>query len=504
MYIKSVTFIPVSDLADQFRAPNSMDVNQQHLNIIGEIIDESGTIDTGELSLALSDTITPDMSALEDVDISRGWDADRFRVLAEIVVDDISNYGDGQRVVLCGYTDRLDVSSSNEIADDTKIYLNSIITIRDMERTDRTGRTHVKSVVTSNNQLLTGRYDPRVKGGSDFVARPQDIFTTLTCLNDLPVDSLDDEDDTADTRIQFASGAKQSRRTNNMGGRFMAKLITADRDGLSESLSYGEDAFSGTRNSHAVSSSSEGTINANSVLYRLNMAAELDLDGCIEYQTLAVFTDNDSLDELDDLTRIGQRDMDTFDYHANELDSAYEETKIAVLVANAVPALLADYIMASIKFTCGNEDSINGTFEYDIIDSTCYVSGVANDDSLERGFMARFKKEVFDVISRNDRITVVLKVDSEVSGITRVHVAVGSGDWEEYVIPSFADSNLAPVITEQYGLIRSMATKYINVRNTVDALLDGDGDTGYDDDLNSDRGPTRFSERGILDLDDDL
>lgn len=492
MYIKQLILLPVSDLAEQVRNVFEMQISNAHIEELNDsIVDNDGVLDTGDLAHILQDAYIPSVANLEDIDIANGWEGERYRVIIEVVVDEIDEYGTGNRVVLCGFTDRIDVTDKNQIADDTLIYINSVMKINDRVRDDGRGR-YVQSRVVSNDQLLAGRFTKN--GDNDFVGRPMDVFTLINQAQDLDED--EDDDELVDTRIRFASGVKHSRRSNNMGGRYMSRLIESDRDALAEVLTYNDGAFGASRNIMAGRKSKEGSAHRNEVLSLLYSDCGMADNRSIEYQDLAIFTD-DSLDDLDHVTQVGTRDRGDVDYDTCDLDGASEEDEIGILLAHAVPAILSDLALSSIEFVSSNDDDINGTPEIEITDMTSYVSGISDSRLLEDAFRTRFLNEVFDVVSQGGNRVICLEIVSEVTGITSVRIAIGNDDWEERNYASFADSEMVPVITEKLSNLHALKNKYVSLRNNIDDMF---GEIDDDDEELDDSYGRRTPHRGILDL----
>lgn len=508
MRLAQITLIEQSDLADQWRHPNEMNVNNSHLDSLNEIYEEQGRIDNGDVTAIFGGAVLPSVEQIERVDIKGGWGGSRYRAIVEIVVEEPSDVRSGQRMVLVGYTDRIDVVRG-VVADDTEIYINSVITVRDDEVVDRsTGMVRIISKVLSNTQLINGNYDP-IGGGSDYVSRPQDIFSMLSQRQDLGMDM----DDVDDSRIMFSGGAKQSRRTNNIGSTYIAKLVEYDREGTLDAMTYGNDggAFNSTRNNRAITIARDPLVSGNTVLHTLFNGRGSIRARSFEYADLEVFTEHESLDEVDDVTEILERENDSFDFHGEELSSAYQETLIAVIISNTVPAILSELALASVKFNCDNSDTANGEMRFEMVDSTSYVSGLEDNSDLENAFINRFKTEVYDHVSRHGAEVIGLVIDSVVAGVTHIEVNIGTRDnWMNYVVPSFADSNLSPVITKELRSIQELADSYTLIRSAVDDI-ERDSTLNYGRSSTSDlsahksyRHPSRDSNLNeLLDMGDD-
>lgn len=468
MYLTKITLIEVSDLADMVRHPFQANINNSHFDGLNQIYEETGAISKDDISDVLGSAILPSATDIERVDVANGWAAARYRAIVEVVITEpISGVQVGTRCILLGYTDRVDITFNNAIAEDTLLYINTVLTIRDDE-VYRNGMTAIESKVISNNQLLSGIYSPANRG-SEFVTRPQDVFTAINYLEELDVDG----DLTSDARIQFSKGAKQSRRLNNIGSSYLHTLVDCDRNGALDAACYGNDCsvFSSGRNMRALNISKEQIISKNAVLSTLFNVAETGDTKSVTYGDLSVLTEHNDVNEVDDLTKVLSRSNGNYDYHAEELDGAFEETIIAVIIANAAPAILAEFALATITFTCSNADSYNGDNNYEILDSTTFVTGLEDCSQLEDGFINRFQTEVYKHISKENQLIVSLEVECEISGVTRVRVAIGShSDFQEYVLPTFADSNLVPVITQDVANVEHMANSYMNLRRNIDDI----------------------------------
>lgn len=473
MHIENIYLTPVSDFANQVRDPFQMHVTNQHLDQLDEMRrNNGGELRANDIATVMGRTMVPAIAEAEHVDIIGGWEGERYHCLISVVAEPIDAYGQGQRVILSGYTDRQDITSADQIADNLIIFLNSVITVRDEQYRDpNTGIIRVKSTVTGNTQLLNGLCDPR-NNEYDVVTRPQDVFSMLNQIHDLGQDSMDCGDD----RFLFMSGAKTSNRSNNMGGRYMSKLIESDRSGREIANTYTDSVFQNTRNSSAWDTAKDPLINVNlvlSVLYNNQTSSTFSDGRSIEYADLASLTEHNTIEEVDAVTEVEHIQDKTFDYHADDMNGAFEEVSIAVLIANALPAILAETAMSRIFFCATNQDTDCGKLEYEIFDAMSFIRGIEFDFTLEQIIMNRFKDEVFRHISKENQLGLWLEIDCDVAGVTRIKVQVGSIEGPmEFVVPSFADSNLAPVITQDIRKLRDLADKFVAVRKAIDCMDD--------------------------------
>ena len=116
-----LTLIEVGDVPDQYRRPYKLTMDGRTVNIVRDTIERSGgNVRPSMLANILGESLAPS-TEVETVRPTEGsWQDARYRFILEVEVEEPSRYGNGLRVIVCGYTDRVDTSHNGHLAPDRK------------------------------------------------------------------------------------------------------------------------------------------------------------------------------------------------------------------------------------------------------------------------------------------------------------------------------------------------------------------------------------------------
>lgn len=485
-----LTLIEVGDVPDQYRRPYKLTMDGRTVNIVRDTIERSGgNVRPSMLANILGESLAPS-TEVETVRPTEGsWQDARYRFILEVEVEEPSRYGNGLRVIVCGYTDRVDTSHNGHLAPDLRMYVNSIVGVSDWYDTSR-GQPILRSRVTDNYQVMLGEYNPGVRGGSDWKMRPVDIFNTLELNDELKSD--DPNEETVDTRSSFTQGVDTNRRCNNQRTHYLTRLITADAAG-GNNASVFSDQFTPIgkqRNAMAADNIQETTVYNNRFLELLmrnnDTSKKLRRKGYFEFEDLCVISSNGRLDGLDDIVDVYDRRQMRNSYESESWRSGRLETVIANTIAQEVPSIMVDCLMSSLSFTCSNMTPYrfnpDDNTEFAVLDATTFIAGDFGKE-IFKVFENRFLLEVFKMISRNGEIGITLEVDVEISGGTTIDIGIDGQPLERYYFPTFCDSLLVPTLTEDSRNLDDLANRYRIIRRDVvnPVLVNVDGSPLRDD-----------------------
>lgn len=501
MNITKLMLVEVANLEEIYRRPFELTVDGDIIKLLEDAISRDAgqfrpqlVLDAVGRGLTLS-------SSREDVALGAGQFRDsRFRFILEITIDEINGSMPGSRIIVCGYTDRVDMSYNHVMAPDMRFYVNNIVGIRDIPRVHH-GRRYIDSQVTDNYQLLLGEYNMpggRRNSHNDYLMRPRDVFRTIEKHKSIGVG--ENGETVVDTRTMFSNGVETNRGRNNLRGRYLSTLMEADRAGKSEQSVYGDDLFEATRDSASSDVVSEPRLIRNPFLNMLvQRSSTFTDDGFFEYSHLAEFTPLRSMRDLDDLTDFSLINDNTFDFESKSWDNNSTEVITVATFCQEVPALMVDCLFSYLNFKVCNMYLTDGQPEFEFIDWGNFVEMNGNDRLLE-AFKQRFLREVFNLVTNDDQLIIDLEIEAEVGGMTALDVSFDGGRKERYTFPSFCDGIVAPVVTDDANKLENIAKKYGSIReDIVDPLLLDElilpNDTGLGRRLRGEDGVSRRGNR---------
>ena len=470
MRLESLTLVEVADIPDQYRRPYDLYVNNDTIKALDFTLrNEGGQYRPAMLVDVLGNSIQLSSDAVEHVNLDVGrWSDERYRFIAIVTVEEPTRFHAGARLIVCGYTDRCDMSYNKTIAPDLRFYINSIVGVRDLLAQDSRGNTYVKSMITDNYQVMLGEYEQHNSRYNDYKMRPVDVFSTIETTRELG--SCDDQ--TVDTRILFVNGVDTNSRRNNQRGRYLSSIIEQDVAGYQAIETYTNDEFNGNYSHNAASvemaSNAERRIVSNQFIRYLtsNCKSDVIYNKYFVYEDMAALADGGTLRGLDEVTTLIERNRGTISMESENWNGATTETVVAATLAQEIPAIMTDCIMSSVSFTCSNMSSRGSGIEFICTDIHMFVPGDFGDYIIN-AFETRFINEVFKPLSQHGAIALDIQVHADVGGMTTVDIIIDNNPNERFVFPSFCDSILAPTLTKDFKKIESLASQYESIREEV-------------------------------------
>jgi hypothetical protein len=120
------------------------------------------------------------------------------------------------------------------------------------------------------------------------------------------------------------------------------------------------------------------------------------------------------------------------------------ETIASTILTQAVPAIMLELMLTKVSFAATNE-TLNGQFVVEMRDAASFSKNIDMSPYLQR-FIDRLHTEVLSDISRNNQISFRLQMLSDILGDTYVTISIGGGPDTDFVLPSFCDALMSPVI----------------------------------------------------------
>ena len=494
MYLSKVQLFEIDAITEQHRRNHTLN-SKRHREMTDYIetnlAESGGHLRANTLREAVSMGLTLS-SETDRIGIKGGWRARRFRFVLELVIEEPAEQSPGSRMMVTGWTDRFSVSKEKEIDDDTEMYVNHIVVVRDFLRRDRRGNEYLESKVFDNYQMLLGEYynsRDRSSGNNEYLMRPAEVFAMIDRIEDIGWDA---DEEVTDTRTMFNTGIRSNNASNNQRMHFLKSLMDHDISGRGEFNVYGQ----GSRDRGAYTSRDIAAYDSarnNEVTWKRNMFfhALVNRNGDFvgsrrfTYGDLVEFTEGNSMRCLDDITDYTEMNDSRAD-ESRRLNGLSRELISAFTICYEIPTIMADSYIAAIEFTIDGtqRDSRNRRPELLIVPGSdkYLMSGDFGTDLID-AFESRFVREVFDVISEDGEIPIYMDVSCEIGGLTVIEMEFDGGAMERHVFTTFASSMAAPVISRNEKSALTLAKNYVQLRRDVvdRALADRDLETADDD-----------------------
>lgn len=388
------------------------------------------------------------------VGVDNGWGQSRFRFLLEVVT---RNHWGGTRQFVSGYTDHPGANMSGDINPQMRLYINNVVTMRDVEEVTPTGRS-VRSTVADASHILNGEYSPGFghTGNTPLTMRPEDVFSKMSTL---------DMTDVTDCRLNFAGGVKKSRRSNGSAPNYVSKVLESYRQAHEDDSQSPADMFGMLDNARG--KVVEPTLSGDSFLFTLKRETSFVEGTSVAWGELVGL--HPELNR-DDITIVqfatGQAGQQLHHQGQTEhFNGTTLETVACVALAHSVPSLMMDLMLLKIQFGATNR-TLNGQYDVYVTGANSFTQGVDLTPYFN-SFINRLKSEVLQGLSENNLIDFEFTMVADILGETRISISMNGGPVIDYAFPSFCDALFTPVVTHHDETINQLAFEIQNLASSI-------------------------------------
>lgn len=383
--------------------------------------------------------------------IANGWDTRRLRFMLEIEHE--QSFGGRLRQYVTGYTNHVGVvtgmNGQTIIDPNMMLYLNNSITLTSVQEQTPMGII-LRSTVADVSHVLSGTYAPAFNGNGNVThtMRPEDVFSTMS------LGVLSDTSNVFDGRTTFAQGmVKKSARNNGSAPTYLSKVLNAHQYGMSLDQNNGADLVEVTNNARGMVL--EGLVADDMFLGRLSRETSLSQGSSLTYSELC------SLDStLDSRVVVSLSKPTVQDTHrrgdTENWNNRMPETVAATMLCSSVPSLMTQLMLTGIAFMATNR-TMTGEYDVRILGQKSFVEGMDLTPYLQM-FQQRLEVEVLRNLSSNNQIPFAVTMQCDLLGETTVDISIGDGPMVPFNNPQFSDALSAPVVTQNVGTVRQMAS----------------------------------------------
>jgi hypothetical protein len=428
------------------------------------------TISANELAHNNPGLVKPSVIPKAEVHIPNGWNEHRVRFTMPV---EIHRAGAIMIYYFQGYSEYFDPSLTGKLDPNMKFFINSVLAVSRTPSPDGYG---FRDIIIDNNLLM---YDPnKIVGeasytnpvdnllGSEYLIRPIDIFSGADSAISYGAVASDyglQNQPIADTRALVTTDPKASKRSNNLSSQYVSNIVNAwaRASDLTEFGSSNTDKITAAR--------------GNAVEDNLANNPFVNLLGSIHgYSSIAYFTINDLM-QIDPsmVSRIDQTINDTGNITpvhqegmTQDWASTDYETQIATIVANAIPALMSEYLITRIAFSITNAGA-GGVPVTAITDGASIVD--ADMSPYFEKFKFRLESEVMKELTNSGMFIVDLHVIADIYKDMWIKVSFNGGPLIDYVVPVYCDGLLAPVTVKGQDNFYSVVNDFETMINVIDS-----------------------------------
>lgn len=368
--------------------------------------------------------------------IPDGWSSQRFRFVMNVEIQD---RGVVYYYIFQGYSEYKGVSFNNTLDDEMKFFINGYVRIsRSVDYSSITGG--FVDVVTESAQVVNGRYIHNTTQQDVYGLRPMDLFIGVQSnyiTQDYDFAHRDAKID--DVRLKKNRDSFTSRRANSLPSSFVSNAVNSYRDAsmIAEAGSESGDLYG------------RCSINANEKLpdYNIFIQTLSNLHGITGTTT---FTLNDlahidpQIAQKTDYCRLGDAVHVNYTESSSPWGGTTVQAQLATMLGNAIPALMSEHFIGEVKFSSHNL-TFGAVVDTDVERLLNFNMG--SMPSLAPAFVRRLEAEIIPDLTFGGKEVYTLEFHGNLYGDSFITLGVGSYPPLEFVVPSFCDSLIVPVVS---------------------------------------------------------
>lgn len=453
-YVKELKIIQTGEFNDIFLRPYTTQVSGRVTEVIEENLAKTRNRFTPSiLSKIANQFIVPDSNPRGLIEIPGGWSVrrGRFYMIVEIELP----MGDRIMQMLIGYTSSESFTTRNIDPYTEFIVNNSFTMVEKRIRNDRGGfdRVYVpnnpKDVISDRESAGLRRRGPKL-----YTMRPEDIFSSIDAEN-----LSDMIEDMTDLRTVLSKNAQTSSSRNRLSGSYMSRVMDSRRKAAENNNDFANSAAD--INASAQGYVSEEAISNDYFLRHIsNMRGLKHTSDTFEYRDLLEM--DDTIDrraepfllDSDALSKTRFRD------ESEKLDGREEEDRVAAIVGIAIPALMMECGLASVKFQAHNDDLLD---PYTFLPGKSYpfMEDVDATPFIER-FEDRLIDELMVPLTGGDRrmYSMAMQVSCQVFGNIDLSLHWDGNYVGRFVFPAFSNSLYSPILTDSIDDLTTAARNF--------------------------------------------
>lgn len=466
LHVASLLICETGTYNTQFRRPYETHMEADTLQAVVERVAGAAKYNPGLLAGVASQFVVPQAAPESQLNIDGGWNHKRGAFMMEV---HYTHHPAGTTTVLFvqGFTDHWGVhvpSPSNVLLDDRMVFtVNNITKVRSFQERTPMGLVNRFGVVENAHILVNPQFNGVAGNQKDHRVRPEDIYSAMSVMT-----AALDPASTVDMRVTQTDTPIKSRRKNAVPAAYMSSVLDGMRTAVQmEAIGSGYgDLYTSARGNVA-----EESVAHDAFLKLLASQRGGHYTNTFTWHELKMLDSN-----VDNVTAVNQLG----DLHQHEVhvagQTAYwhssdRETHAASLLAQSVPALMMELTLTVVGFKTSNH-TLNGALET----KPFKVWGFLKDVDVSP-YLATFLTQVEAIVIRDivggSQSSFQCSVLADVRGETWIQVQFDNDPPIDYVVPSFCDALMSPVLTQDKQRVTTIAHDfdrligYVSDQNTA-------------------------------------
>lgn len=483
--ITQLAMIPSGTYNQQFQRPWVANHNPANAGEINDIIQRSYRqhqmeVQAGRVSSDSAFQITPELVASSSsnfiqpvarhegpVGLVGGWEEQRASFVMHINAE-IQGVGI-QEYILTGFTDGNGLSATGNIAPEMTMFINAVYETRIIEEATPFGMQKRKILSNASQVLANYNYNGNVDNGVQLRMRPQDVIGQIN-INHVP-ELASGAVEIIDLRSHQTSTPVKSNFQHANPNNYLATIIGG--------LVSGEvQARAQNRHQHmydlAAATVADQAVNRDPFMRMMSSIRGGAATNSFQFRDLIELDSNVVRPEITKVVwrgrpeAVGANNAPGEDFHrAGQTQFWHAQdrpTVVATMIANTVPSMMANLMIGSISMHATNRGP--GGIPFMMHSSVDSIVPMGIDmTAMAEAFKEQFRIHLLNDISHNNSITYEIAVTANLMGEIWISLNLEGFHPVDYVMPTYANSLLTPVITRNRQNVSNLATQFSELKS---------------------------------------
>lgn len=381
------------------------------------------------------------------IQIPNGWSEHRFRFIMVVEHKD-PRFGVSTYEMVMGWTDHRGISSISGALDPNMVfYVNNTLSLRSVMTMTPTGQDMNFNIADNSQVIANEEYGGLRDPYTQYRMRPTDLFGTMD-RTQIPAEVMRG---TNDTRNVVTSIPEKSRRSNGVATSYVANLMETYKNAVILDA-YGQSEEQVLE--QARGNSLESPMTSDHFLSAIAQERGVMATRIFTWGDLIRLDPGVQSDQVTTVTLMGsparvQNDGMHVAGRYNGWGETSRTTQIAAILASAVPALMMDLGFSQMVLTATNR-TMGGRMEvlFGTVDDFASLAGARVDMSRQLvAFRSAFEERVLADISFGGHADFQITMAADLLGESIIDIEWNGGQRERFVVPSFSDAMMSPIIT---------------------------------------------------------
>lgn len=481
--VMQLILTPTGTYNQQFSRPWATDYNMDNVNEIHNVLsssyydhqkkmqagiirpDQNYTLTPELVACASSSFIKPSSNYEAPIVVPGGWNEQRCSFVMHVQVD---SPGLGTQVyVMTGYTDGMGLSVSGNIAPDMMFYINAVYETGVQQRISHAGVENILIMKNASQILSNEKFTGNIDAGYQTRMRPQDVIGAINVshideLSNGSVEVVDIRSRQTDSpaKSNFNHANPNNYLASILGGLIAGEELAKAQNRHSQAFDLGMTAVADHTVNRDPFMKAMQSIRGSAATNKFSMRdlKELDFNADSDYVCKVVWRDRP---EVIASARPGD------DAHVAGMTQGWHgadrPTQVATMIANTMPSLMSSLMIGTISIHATNRGPGGVPFMmHSMLDPLIKGTDVSTQaEALKQ----QFQTHLLNDITYGNQIAYTLDVTASLLGDIWISMHLGDYAPVDYVMPTYANSMMTPVVTRNRQNLNELAGHFSELKN---------------------------------------